>query len=186
MQTLVNNVRAAGSKNVIIVQTLGVRKVGTTQDHLISDPLGRLAYAIHPRPFTWENNSDQYGLAIGGAFSTTTNKAIFDAAFGNAAKQVPVIADEWDIRQFTGPAISCAEVPQVAYFEAAYLQKYTAGVVGWALDLVPYTIARDWQYTPHGYSDSSLCAGAHSTLTNIGDVGDLLYSWYHGTDLWRS
>src|SRR6185295_11736278 len=127
-----------------------------------------------------------YGLTAGSGFSTTTSAAILDTAFGNAAKSIPLIADEWDMMQFDWPSISCKDMPQVGYFLTAYIQRNLAGSTPNEFDNPPYQLTSDYSYKPRGYGDVSKCTGATNDVVgeNVGDVGALAYAWYHGVDLW--
>jgi|GEM_PF-3897665 hypothetical protein len=189
MQTLLSDMRQAGVQNLLLVEPLDIFRADTNPAHLLSDPIGRTAYAIHPYPYNGDGTTDTYGLLKGSAFSTSTNAAILDAAFGNAAKSVPVIADEWSLAQYNGngPAISCRDVPQMGYFFTAYLEhNLPAGSAPTGFDDPPIQLTSDLSYTPRGYANVANCPNVTDVNDTIGSVGVLVSAWYHGVDLWSS
>ena len=189
MQTLVTNMRQAGVQNVLVVEPLGYFKADTDPSHLVSDPLGQVAYAVHPYVYGIGSDTDTYGLKTGSSFSTSTNAAILDVAFGNAAKSIPLIANEWDLIQFSGSKISCQDVPQIGYFLTAYIQRnLPAGSAVNGFDDPPWQLTSDLNYTPRGYANVAKCGTAvgDPITKNIGDVGALVYAWYNGADIWHS
>ena len=132
MQTLVNDIRADGADNVIILpglnteQTLaGVPKV--TDPTSPQDP--QFAYAVH------------YPLL-------TAPPTTWDAAFGNLAAKKPVILTEWNANSTTN---CIASAPRRSPLLLTYLAGKRIGVVGFAMDL-PDTLITDYSYTPTTYN----------------------------------
>lgn len=135
VQSLVDEIRALGADNVIILpglageQTLaGVPQVTDPADP--SDP--QLAYGIHYPNLT--RTSDNW-----------------DAAFGNLAERVPVVVTEW---QANGTTNCIPYAPRAAPLLLTYLALKQIGVVGFAFDL-PGTIVADYQYDPTTYANFS-------------------------------
>ncbi len=151
MQTLIDDIRADGADNVIIVpglkgeQTLaGMPPVTDPANPL--DP--QLAYGIH------------YPSLSGG----TTQ---WDRQFGHASARAPVIVTEWQANSTT----NCnPKAPTIVPVLLDYLASKQIGVVGFAFDL-PGTIIADYSYTPTSYADFT-CGLAG------GGPGDLLFGEY--------
>ncbi|HLI60320.1 MAG TPA: cellulase family glycosylhydrolase [Solirubrobacteraceae bacterium] len=153
VQSLVDEIRALGADNVIILpglngeQTLaGVPKITDPADP--SDP--QLAYGIHYPNLTQTSDS-------------------WDAAFGNLAERVPVIVTEW---QANGTTNCVPDAPRVAPLLLTYLALKQIGVVGFAFDL-PGTIVADYNYNPTTYAGFS--CGMFT-----GGVGQVLFDDFAG------
>jgi hypothetical protein len=132
MQTLIDDIRADGATNVIIVPGLGGE---TTLEGMptLTDPASplspQLAYGIH------------YPSLAGGV-------GRWDAKFGNASASVPVIVTEW----YANTTHLCTpDEPARAASLLTYLATKQIGVVGYAFD-VPGTIVADWSYAPTTYA----------------------------------
>jgi endoglucanase len=152
MQTLIDDIRADGADNVIVVpglkseQTLGGMPT-------VSDPANpldpQLVYGIH------------YPSLSGGI-------TVWDRQFGHVAARAPVIVTEWQANSMT----NCnPKAPTVVPLLLDYLASKQIGVVGFAFDL-PGTIIADYSYTPTSYAD--FVCGLPG-----GGPGDLLFSEYN-------
>jgi endoglucanase len=133
MQQLIDQIRADGAGNVIVVPALGgetnLAGIPTLTDPADpSDP--QLAYGIH-----YPN------MPIG--------ISAWDKAFGNFAAKAPVIVTEWDGAAITGGC--SAGTPAQSTELVAYLASKRIGLVGFAFDL-PGTIVQDYTYAPTTYS----------------------------------
>ena len=157
VQPLVNEIRAVGADNVIVLPALsgeqslaGVPKVTDPADP--SDP--QLAYGIHYPNLTQESTE-------------------WDSEFGNAAERHPVIVTEWQANSIPNSVTSCvANTPSVATLLMDYLASKDIGIVGFAIDL-PGTIVADYNYTPTSY--------ANFTCGVAGDgAGELLFGNFAG------
>ena len=83
-QALVDQLRALGSTNVLVAD--GANAAGQLQGvPLLTDPLGQVAYAVHPYYFKVSNVS-----------TLATDTANWDLRFGSLAASAPVIATEWN------------------------------------------------------------------------------------------
>ncbi len=132
MQTLVNDIRADGADNVIVLPGLntettlaGVPKVNDPASP--DDP--QFAYGVH------------YPLM-------TAPPTTWDAAFGNLSATKPVILTEWNANSTTNCIPSS---PQRSPLLLTYLAGKRIGIVGFAMDL-PDTLITDYSYTPTTYS----------------------------------
>jgi endoglucanase len=157
VQSLVNEIRAVGADNVIILPGLsgeqslaGIPKVTDPADP--SDP--QLAYGIHYPNLTQESTE-------------------WDSEFGNAAERHPVIVTEWQANSLPNSVSSCvANTPSVATLLMDYLASKDIGIVGFAIDL-PGTIVADYNYTPTSF--------ANFTCGVAGDgAGQLLFGNFAG------
>lgn len=134
MQALVDEIRAAGATNVIIVPgAAGEQSLAGMP--LVTDPASpydpQLAYGIH------------YPLAIGG------DPSAWNHAFGILATSVPVIVTEWDAASISTGCT--AQMPTQTQLLLTYLVNRSIGIVGFALDL-PGTIVSDYSYAPTTYA----------------------------------
>ncbi|MGH2889654.1 MAG: glycoside hydrolase family 5 protein, partial [Solirubrobacteraceae bacterium] len=134
MQALVDDIRAAGAPNVIIVPGAAGEQTLAGMPPLADpgspyDP--QLAYGVH------------YPLAIGG------DPTAWNRAFGVVASTVPVIVTEWDAASISRGCT--ALMPTQAQLLLTYLINRSIGIVGFALDL-PGTIVSDYTYAPTGYA----------------------------------
>jgi endoglucanase len=135
VQTLVNEIRALGADNVIILpglageQTLaGMPRITDPADP--ADP--QLAYGIHYPNLNLTSDA-------------------WDNQFGNLAERVPVVVTEW---QANGTTNCVPDAPRAAPLLLTYLALKQIGVVGFAFDL-PGTIVASYQYDPTTYADFS-------------------------------
>jgi hypothetical protein len=154
MQTLVNQIRAQGADNVIILPGLdyGLTLAGMPA---VSDPSNptnpQLAYSVHYP-----------------ALNLTTTA--WDLEFGNKASTAPVIVTEWQANSTT----NCVpNSPSTAPLLLDYLASKSIGVVGFAFDL-PGTIISDYNtYSPTSYSGFA-CGVAG------GGAGQILFNDFAG------
>lgn len=122
-QALVDHLRGLGATNVLIADAarLGERTTGMPR---LSDPLGRVAYGIHP-----------YYYSRGPSW--------WDQHYGDAAAEVPLIATEWNYL----PAECGTAHHHLAPDLLDYLRRHHIGVLAHAFD-IPRTTVADWNWTP--------------------------------------
>ena len=134
MQQLIDQIRADGAGNVIVVPALG-GETNLAGIPALSDPANpsdpQLAYGIH-----YPN--------------LTTGISAWDKAFGNFSARAPVILTEWDAAAITGGCTS--DTPAQSAELLAYLASKRIGLVGFAFDL-PGTIVQDATFAPTTYAD---------------------------------
>ncbi|MCL4543767.1 MAG: glycoside hydrolase family 5 protein [Chloroflexi bacterium] len=151
-QSLIDQIRATGARNVIIVDGLRWAESLLGQPPL-HDPAHELAYAVHPYFGSWMKPN-----AV-----TAWNRN-----FGFMAAREPVIATEWS--EHSSSKGCNARYPVLAKKLINYLKSHDIGVVGFAFDL-PGTIVTGWSYTPTTY-DNFNCAVP-------GDgPGALIHAWF--------
>jgi hypothetical protein len=122
-QQLLEHLRDAGSRNVLIADTARLAK-RTTGLPFLADPQQAVVYAIHP-------------------YSFDSERAWWDRHFGDLAATVPVVATEWN---HLGEDCGTAKERLAAEF-LEYLEAHRIGVLGHAFD-VPGTVVADWAWTP--------------------------------------
>lgn len=131
MQELINEIRARGAKNVIIVPGASMERTIAGMPPL-TDPASpadpQLAYGIH------------YPSLIAGW-------PHWQQEFGAASAQVPVVVTEWNADSM-GTCVPTA--PAAAPVFLSYLADKHIGVVGFAFDM-PGSIIRNWSYKPTSY-----------------------------------
>ena len=134
MQQLINQIRADGAGNVIVVPALG-GETNLAGIPALSDPTNpanpQLAYGIH-----YPN--------------LTTGITAWDKAFGNFSAKAPVIITEWDGAGIT-PGCTPSS-PAQSQELLAYLASKRISLVGFAFDL-PGTIVQDYTYAPTTYAN---------------------------------
>jgi hypothetical protein len=142
-QAAINAIRAAGAKNLLIVEGIRCGK-WLTQVRDLTDPLHPMIYAVHPYPMP-------QGVRRSAADNFTA--ADFDRNFGQwQAKGHVVIATEWDI--WSGNCHDGSDgnptSPEIAVNLLSYLKSHRIGLVVWAMDL-PSTIwtDRNWRFPTH-------------------------------------
>jgi hypothetical protein len=154
MQSLVDEIRATGADNVIVLPALAGETTfagmpGVADPANPADP--QLAYGIHYPDLTQESNE-------------------WDSEFGDLSGSRPVIVTEWQANAFTN---CIPDAPRTAPLLLSYLALHQIGVVGFAFDL-PGTIVADYSYAPTTYDNFS-CGP-----DNIGGPGRLLFDDYAG------
>ena len=153
MQSLVDQIRAGGADNVIILPGLAGEQSLAGQP-TITDPAfphdPQLAYGIHYPNLT--QTPDEW-----------------DTEFGDAAAREPVIVTEW---QANGTTNCVANSPVKTPLLLSYLALKQIGVIGFAFDL-PGTIVSDYTYAPTTYAD--FACGAFT-----GGAGQTLFADYAG------
>jgi hypothetical protein len=116
-QSLITSLRAAGTKNVLLVEGL---QGGTTLAGVpaLSDPLGQLGYGVEPWFFP--------------AYHTTP---AYDAAFGNLAATNAVMVTAWSTLDGGSYTEYCgASTPTDSQTLLNYLETKKIGVTGFAYD----------------------------------------------------
>jgi endoglucanase len=130
-QQLVNDLRTMGAKNVLFAD--GAQKAETlTGAPMLSDPLKKLAYAVHP-----------YYMA-----SLNTDPTSWDKRWGFMTAKAPVVASEWNAQSMRAGCRT--DDPTLAAKLVPWLKSHNIGLVGWSFDL-PHTLIKDWTWTPTTY-----------------------------------
>jgi endoglucanase len=151
-QPLLDYIRSTGSTNVVIVD--GGRWGGSLKGvPLLHDPLGQLAYGVHPY------------LA-----NAALDVADWDARFGYLTGTVPVIATEWNAHSSMG--ICRPEWPQISQQLLGYLAAHRIGLYGWAFD-IPNSLVKDWSRNPTSF-DGYQCG------VSGGGAGELIRAYFLG------
>jgi hypothetical protein len=159
---IIREMRAAGSRNVIIVQALGQNF--KRYNGGIEDPLEQLAFGLHA-----------YFHAVG------TERSEWDSHYGDFAADHPLIVTEWNQSSTqigenrTGREIWCEKTPMNRPLEMFHYfdEKGIDGAIGWAFDL-PSTIVKDYRGTPR--SLTGFACGKKG-----GGIGDLFQHYFAGT-----
>ncbi len=154
MQTLIDELRAAGSVNTFVLDGLAL---ATTINGVppVRDPLNRVGYGIH-----------QY-LQEG-----TVGPADWESNFGAQSGRLPIFVDEWFACANTKPGLQNQASYQMAVDFLNYLQMKRIGVGGWAIDVTGYMV----NDVP-GWTQPSYYAGFPPTAEYpklIGDAGMLI------------
>jgi len=152
IQALIDTVRAAGARNVIIVPGLSAQKslegVPTPRD-----PLANLAYGFHSPPL----NLGRKG---------------WHATFGYLADRAPLIMTEWAA---SGKAPNCEpNYPAEAADLLAYLKERKIGVNAFSFDL-PGTLLEDKDYRPTNFAKFQCSSPGKE---GVGGPGEMLYRYY--------
>jgi hypothetical protein len=145
-QAVLDAIRASGARNVVVADAgqFGQRLDGIP---LLHDPLGQVAYGVHPY-----------------LTHTLRSPADWEAGFGFLATQYPVVATEWTANSrvsFCHPEWATT-APQLLDF----LQARDIGILAWAFDVLN-TVILDWRYTPtslEGFQCGQFDHGAGSLL----------------------
>ena len=131
-QPLLDYVRSTGATNVVIVD--GGKFGGSLKGvPLLDDPLGQLAYGVHPY------------LA-----NAALDTADWDERFGYLSGVVPVIVTEWNAHSWS--AICRPDWPQVSAQFLGYLVAHQIGLYGWAFDVL-HSLVKDWSRNPTSFDD---------------------------------
>lgn len=154
MNALIKAARDAGARNVILLQPLGHGADFRGFPGGITDPLGQLAYAVHP-----------YFRFAGSSVES------WERHFGDFASDHPLIADEWGA---TSGDVTCSDPPpQKALEFLQFIAKKNIGLIVWAIDL-PGTIVADYRGTPSTFE------GRHCGERG-GGAGELIQAFFSGT-----
>lgn len=142
MQALINDIRADGADNVVIVPGLAA-EFSLAGMPPVTDPANpfnpQLAYGVH------------YPSLEGGP-------GAWNSEFGKMSQTEPVIVTEWyasSVSNTNTPHCVSGE-PVLAAELLAYLASKQIGVVGYAFD-VPGTIVANWSYAPTSYDHNFAC-----------------------------
>ena len=145
-QAVLDAIRATGARNVVVADAgqFGQRLDGSP---LVHDPLGQVAYGVHP-----------YLTAI------LRDPANWEPSFGFLANQFPVVATEWIANS---KVVFChPEWTTTAPLLLDYLQAHGIGILAWAFDVLDSLIL-DWQHTPtslDGFQCGAFDQGAGSLV----------------------
>jgi endoglucanase len=121
MQSLIDHVRAAGARNVLIIDGLGWAHDLTGAPPL-ADALSKLVYGIHP--YLEKGNR---------------TPAEWEARFGRFAETHPVIVSEWNASSWSNYCYP--DMPEGATELLNYLHQKRLGIVVWTFDLNDIVLA---------------------------------------------
>jgi hypothetical protein len=131
-QAVLDAIRATGAANVVVADAgqFGQRLDGIP---LVHDPLGQVAYGVHPYlTHTLRDPSD------------------WEPGFGFLANQFPVVATEWIANS---KVVFChPEWETTAPALLDFLQAHDIGILAWAFDVLDSLIL-DWNHTPTTLDD---------------------------------
>jgi len=165
MNQLIAQIRNAGADNIVIADGLGWAH-WLNPAYPLHDPNNRLAYAAHPFLEAWPG----FTLTGDPAHDTT----MLDHAFGDMQSKGPVIATAVGGGAETGSQCM-ANAPAVMPTLLAYLRNKNMGAVGWAFDLPPIALTKDWNFTPTSYSNFKCPANG---VPGQGGPGELFQQWF--------
>ena len=146
-QRVLSAIRATGATNVVIAEAgqFGQRLDGIP---LLHDPLGQVAYGVHPY-----------------LTHSLREPADWEPGFGFLASQYPVVATEWSA--VSGVRFCKPEWETTAPQLVDFLQSRDIGILGWAFDVLD-TLILDWhQYRPtslEGFQCGDFAHGAGELL----------------------
>jgi endoglucanase len=134
-QEIVNNFRSKGWNNVIIADGIGwARFIG--QDALkLKDPIGRLAFGVHPYFTEFCNSPEKW-----------------DKAFGNISKVAPVLVTEWFENSSVPFGVKSYQIPLWCSEFLSYIKQHNIPMWSFALD-IPTTIVIDHKGTPNNWDN---------------------------------
>lgn len=139
MQPLITHLRAAGSQNVLLLDGLGFAANTFEGVPPITDPLNRVAYAVHP----YQHSS--------------ADESHWDTQFGLLSQTLPVLASEWSAQAGNPLGLGKLTSYQVAVDLLNYMRVHTipmggAGafdIPGFMVQTVPgWTLTNYDNYTP--------------------------------------
>lgn len=163
-QQLIDVIRNAGAKNVIIVPGLNAEK---DFENIVEpvDPLHNLAFGLHSPPLT----GIKLDFTPFGDKAIAVNPSYWDQEFGFLTRTAPVITTEWvatSTFKYCVPNEGAAAGELLRYFA-----QHGIGVDPWAFDLVN-TLIKDWDYTPTSYDRNVSCG------TSGNGPGLLVHTYY--------
>jgi hypothetical protein len=129
-QRVLDLVRSLGAKNVVLADGAAWAQSLRGVPEL-SDPLGRVGYAVHP-----------YFVD-----SIDHDPKAWDERFGDVSAHHPVVATEWNDTTWFQPGGCEPDAARRAPELVAYLGRHRIGVFGWAFD-IPGTLVKDWTWEP--------------------------------------
>jgi endoglucanase len=126
-QAVLDAIRATGATNVVVADAGQFGQL-LTGIPLLHDPIGQVAYGVHPY-----------------LTNTLRDPSGWEPGFGFLSTQFPVVATEWTANSkvvFCHPEWATT-APQLL----DYLQARGIGILGWAFDVLD-SLVLDWSYTP--------------------------------------
>lgn len=141
MQTIVNDLRTAGCVNAIILD--GLNSAGTLEGvpSNITDPLHRLAYAVHP----YQMGSNQ--------------ESSWGQRFGLESQSVPVIVTEWSAQTDSYVGLRNLPTYQVAVDLLNYLSSHSIPLSAGAFDIPNFMSQNVPGWLPTNYDNYSPLQG---------------------------
>lgn len=121
MQPLINHLRANGAQNVFVLDGLRLAKTLNGLP-VVTDPLNRLVYAVHP----YQNGS--------------ADESQWDTQFGQASARVPVWADEWSAPTGISLGLGGLTSFQVAVDLLNYLRAHSISLCTGAFDMPRFVV----------------------------------------------
>lgn len=139
MQPIIDAVRAAGAKNILLLDGLWYARQTNGLFPLVHDSMpNRMALAVHP-------------YLVKGSF---VNEQQWRDMFGASAAQYPLIVTEWNAID----GCVADNLPDLALTEIRYLQSLHVGVVAWAMDSNYGRLVKDREkYEPIDYQNFHGC-----------------------------
>jgi hypothetical protein len=160
MQTLITDLRNAGSLNVIFLD--GLKSARTLLGvPLLSDPLHRIAYAVHPYQF---GSSDE---------------SHWDGQFGTLSQTQPVIVTEWSAQAGNPIGLNNLSSYQVAVDLLNYLTAHSIPLSAGAFDVEGFMAQNVPGWTPTNYNNYS----PSETLDDAGLLVNKLFLANYGVTL---
>ena len=164
-QSVVNDLRAFGAKNVVLVG--GLRWASLfNEGYTVSDPIGKLAYAVHPylqsnfgKPEAWK------------------------AWFGDFAALHPVIATEFNVLPNIQFRRCYKDMPTAASQLVEYLHHLHIGLTIWAYDFKDSMFVGAPPTDPSHSLDDLTTFQGKTTTCEAGDTdaaGWLVYNYFQG------
>jgi hypothetical protein len=157
MQTLIDDIRANGAENLLVLDALAAEVVSATGKTVheaaeslvgvpkVVDPLHRIIYAVHPY---------QHGL---------TNESHWEEDFGTPSKTIPVWADEWSAPTDIPLGLGTLPSYKVAVDLLNFLREHSIPLCTGTID-VPRWVVQDvpgWTLTSYeDYSGTSTTEGS--------------------------
>ena len=146
MQPMIDHLRAESVQNVFVLD--GLQSAHTLQGlPQVTDPLGRVAYAVHP-------------YFVGAA----PDESLWDPDFGIPSRSVPVFADEWAAESGTSLGFGSSMSYQPAVDFVNYVRAHKIPLGGAGFDAPGFMVQNVTTWTPTNYDNFS----STSTLDDAG------------------
>ncbi|MGI4872509.1 MAG: cellulase family glycosylhydrolase [Janthinobacterium lividum] len=151
MQTLITRLRAAGSQNVLLLDGLGFASNTLKGVPAITDPLSRVAYAVHPY---------QHGSA---------DESRWDEQFGIPSQTLPVLSTEWSAQVGNGLGLGKLPSYQVAVDLLNYMRAHNIPMGVGEFDIPGFMVQNEPGWTPTNY-------GHYASADTLQDAGMLVHN----------
>ena len=159
MQALIDHIRGNGAQNVLVLDGLAVqvqasnasvREAAMTLQGVpaLTDPLGRLVYAVHPY---------QHGI---------TDESHWDGEFGIPSMSMPVWADEWSAPEGLALGLGSLTDYQVAVDFLNYLRAHSISLCTGAFDVKQFVVQDVPGWTLTNYDSTSTMKSSGTLVYN--------------------